>query len=66
MDQNSCVSVIDRKSESLEHRYNPENDTIPGAPSVTWADNQLLDLIKYLAGKVDYLQKQIDELKAHK
>jgi len=48
--------------ERVENRYNPENDTIPGAPSVTWADSQLLDIVKTLAMQVQDLQDQIREI----
>ena len=56
-------------ADNIERRYDPENDTIPGAPSVTWADYQLVNFIEYLEKIVDaiqqesnLMQKEIDDL----
>lgn len=57
------IRIIDRSVKAIEHRYNAENDIIPGAPAVTWADNELLEIIKHLVIVAEYLQDQIDQLK---
>lgn len=57
------IKIITRDIESLRRRYNPENDFIPGAPSVTYADNELLQMVENLVRVVERQQAQIDELK---
>lgn len=54
------TSIIKDKIERMRDRYNPENDTIPGAPSVTWADDQLVDMIEKLVIAVEHLQGIVD------
>lgn len=48
--------AVDLAIDSITDRYNPENDIIPNAPVVTWADMELLYAVKSL-------QKQVDELR---
>jgi SpoVK/Ycf46/Vps4 family AAA+-type ATPase len=50
--------------EHIEHRYNPENDVIPGAPDVTWADSELMDAVKYLVAEIEVLNAIVEELRA--
>lgn len=54
---------IDKMIERVESRYNPENDTITGAPTVTWTNEQLLQMIKRLVIVVEDLQDQIDQMR---
>lgn len=49
---------------SIIHRYNPENDTIPNGPRVTWAEGALADAVVALAEHIDHLQQQVDRLEA--
>ena len=59
------MPTIDRlitNVERVERRYNPERDLIPGGPDVTWADNEILNMIRTLAQAVDQLQAQVKEL----
>lgn len=39
-------------------RYNPEYDLIPNAPSVTYADYALIEVVKELLERVDALEAQ--------
>jgi hypothetical protein len=50
------------RMDSLENKYNPEDDTLPHAPSVTYTDHELLEMIEMLMFAVDDLQYQIDNL----
>jgi hypothetical protein len=50
-------------AETLEKKYDPENDVIPNAPQVTYADYKLVNMIEMLVLVVDDLQDQIDKLK---
>ena len=43
-------------------RYNAENDIIPGAPMVTWADYSLAQCIEELEDRIYDLQRRIDKL----
>lgn len=54
--------IIRERTEKILGRYNPENDTIPGAPSVTWTDQQLMECIDRLVIVVEDLQDQIQAL----
>lgn len=40
----------------LEEKYDPDNDTMPGLPDVTWGDYQLLQLIKKLEKRIAKLE----------
>jgi hypothetical protein len=51
------------RMDSLENKYNPENDTIPHVPSVTYTDHELLGMIGMLMLAVDDLQEQLDSFK---
>ena len=53
---------VNRMIEGIEDRYNADNDIIPNAPLVTWADYELLELIKYLLDEVEDLQKEVSVL----
>lgn len=41
--------------EKIIRRYNPENDTNPNGPMVTWAEYSLAEAIKTLADAIDEL-----------
>jgi len=41
-------------------RYNPENDLIPDAPSVTYTDHILIEVVKELLMRVQALEEQFD------
>lgn len=56
------VDVVRRNTEQVLRRYDGENDTIPGAPSVTWADRQLVDMVITLTKAIQELQSQINFL----
>ncbi len=54
---------IDRfAAQRIEERYNPEHDAIVGGPAVTWAEYQLLQMVKQLIRRIEALEKkQIDD-----
>ena len=54
---------IEEKIRALDARYNPENDIIPGTPSVTYTDHALLEINRALLFVVQDLQSQIDTLR---
>ena len=45
-------------------RYNAENDIIPDAPPVTWADYSLAQCIEELEDRIYVLERHIDSLEA--
>lgn len=53
---------LQSRLDSLETRYNPENDIVPGQPVVSYADIALLEVVRDLLKMVEDLQKQILEL----
>lgn len=57
------VSNVIRGLEYVQNRYDAENDVIPGAPAVTWADNQLAECVAELVNVVDKLKKELETLK---
>jgi hypothetical protein len=63
MGESNQTIIIENHIESMERRYDPEHDVIQGAPRVTWADAELLYMIKHLVIVVEDLQDQIDQLK---
>jgi len=58
------ITIIINDIEMIERRYNPENDTVPGQPSVTWTDNQLLNIARGLVDIVRTQQEIIDRHEA--
>jgi hypothetical protein len=50
--------------KDLIHRYDGDNDTIPGAPVVTWADFQLAEIANFLLEFVIEQSKEINQLNA--
>lgn len=56
------VSNLKHRIEWIDHRYNPENDTIPNTPSVTWTDKELLDIVNNILTMLDVLQNRITQL----
>jgi len=58
----ATVDGIITKVERVERRYNADREVIPGGPDVTWADNEILDMVRTLAQAVDQLQAQVKEL----
>ena len=41
----------------LEEKYDPDNDTMPGLPDISWGDYQLLQLIKNLEKRIAKMEK---------
>lgn len=50
----------------IDNRYNPERDTIPGGPMVTWAEYDLSQAIKELTQAVELLEKRVAVLEEGK
>lgn len=48
--------------DGLKSHYDADNDLIPGAPIVTWADNELIELIEILMNEVMDLRQRLKEL----
>ena len=48
--------------DNIEDRYDPERDTVEGALTVTWADNELASTIRQLLYAVEDLQRRVKEL----
>lgn len=46
----------------LEERYNGDHDLVAGGPDVTWADRELLELVKVLFDRVEDLKAQVERL----
>lgn len=51
-----------RHIDIIQKKYDPENDTIPGAPAVTWTDMQLAYIADRLRHKVKELEARIEQL----
>lgn len=61
METTKGIAIIVREQiERLERRYDPENDIIPGAPVVTYADMEILQMVRSLLLAVSNLQTQDD------
>lgn len=58
------MSTLDFFIKKLEDQYDANDDVVPGAPIVTWADKQLLDLIKGLGDQIEVLREEIEALKS--
>jgi len=58
------IDLIKAKIDIVGRRYNPENDTIPGAPIVTWADSYILDIISVMANVIETQQATIERHEA--
>ena len=58
----TTMNKINRIIEEVERRYDAENDTIRGGPSVTYVDMQLIELVRELARIVCDLQSEIDSI----
>jgi hypothetical protein len=56
------IQTIRREISRIESRYNGDNDLIPGAPIVTWADWSPLEIVKDLVDQVEDLQKTLADL----
>lgn len=50
------------KVHRIEGRYNGDNDIIPGAPVVQWADMELVQIVKQPALMVEDLQTQLNSI----
>lgn len=50
----------------IEGRYNGDNDLIPGAPVVTWTDNQLADALSRAVTIIEELNDRITVLEQDK
>ena len=46
---------------SIENRYNPENDVISGTPPVTYTDYALLEIIRDLKLRIENLEAAAEE-----
>lgn len=57
------IESLEYRIGQLERRYDGDNDLIPGAPDVTWADFQLLTIIKIQTKMIMDLQRQIEEMR---
>ncbi len=44
-------------AQRIEDLYNPDFDTIPDGPQVTWAEYLLWTMVKGLAARVEQLEK---------
>ncbi len=55
---------VARDLERMVKRYNPENDTIPNAPVITWADRQLIENLYQLVQVVKDLDDRVAELRS--
>lgn len=51
--------IIWDKVESIERLYNGDHDLIPGAPVVTWTDNQLACAITRMLTVIESLNDRI-------
>jgi hypothetical protein len=51
-----------RMLDSIENKYNPENDTAPGIPLVTWTDNELAKVNDRLLQYIIELEQRIARL----
>jgi len=60
--------MLKRKISKLEHKYDPENDVIQDGnlPNFNYIDAELLDLISWLADKVEKLEAEVKSLKGDK
>lgn len=54
--------VINRRLEDITRRYDGDNDVIPGAPSVTWSDMQLVEIANALLDFTVEQGKKINRL----
>ena len=45
--------------QRIHDRYDAERDVIPGAPAVTWADEQLAQAIDILLDRIFALQTRV-------
>jgi len=54
--------VIETIVDRFEGKYNPDNNLMPGAVVVTWADFELLILIEKLLELIDKLDERINKL----
>lgn len=59
----SDTDRIELMIDALERRYDAENDIIKDAPAVTYADMQLIEMVKQLVKIVNNLEYQIDSLR---
>ena len=58
----NLTNKVTRITDALAKRYDPEHDTAPGVPSVTFADFELIEAIQVLVMIVEDLQYQISTL----
>ncbi len=49
--------------QTILDEYDPDNDCVPGQPTITWADNRILGLLTDLMEKVEKLEAEIQQLK---
>jgi hypothetical protein len=56
------IQYMREEAEKVLRRYNGDNDLIPDAPVVTWADYQLLDLVTRMISMVETMAVRLAEL----
>jgi hypothetical protein len=57
----TMTNIARERAGRLERRYDAENDTTPGAPTVTWADMQIAEAIMALANAIDDLYERLEQ-----
>jgi hypothetical protein len=55
-------NVVLNTVDKIERRYNGDNDCIPGAPIVLWADYELAWALRALAKDVENLSIRLERL----
>lgn len=52
------MSYMTDELKRVERRYNPENDLIPNAPSVTYTDHVLIEVVKELLERIEKMENE--------
>ena len=47
----------------LDEKYDPDNDTMPGLPDVTWCDHQLIQHLKKQEKRIAELENRVAHLR---
>jgi flagellar biosynthesis/type III secretory pathway chaperone len=55
--------MLDRMIREIENKYNADNDFVPNQPMVSWTENQLLQMIKIMAERIDELETKVQDLR---
>ena len=59
--QKMKLDQVKNKIQSLENKYNAEHDIIPGGPEVTFAEMELLQVVKFLVLELEELKEKVAE-----